>query len=159
MEIQSQPPCFIDDNDQKVVAFFHEVKRELGITSTRRVAAIITRVLSGIRRILKENEVAELIKSTPSLLQLLLVSNWKYEEGNWHKTEHLDEFVDSLFYEDRHQQHTLFHSQIETLNAVLVVLKKLDKMLGILNFPGLSYSLVQEIRQAALFEDAAIHTQ
>ena len=155
MKIQTQSVCeVIDGTDEKMLSFFEETKKELGITSTQKVAELITKIFSGIRRTLSENETSELLRELSDLLQLLFISNWKYEEGSRKKAEHLDELVESIFYDDRRSAHSLFHSEIETLNAVVVILGKLDKMLGILNFPGFSFMLVQEIRQATL-EDAA----
>lgn len=155
MKIQTEPTYQVrDETDKQVIAFFLEIKRELGIASTKKLAALISKIFSGIRRTLSAEETDEFIRRMPGLLQLLFISNWKYEEQSRRKIEHLDELVESIFYEDRKSLHSLFHSEIETLNAVILILGKLDKMLGALNFSGFSFSLVQEIRQATL-EDAA----
>lgn len=144
-----------NESDEKVLAFFEETKKELGIVSTQKLAGLISRIFSGVRRTLTESETSEFLKGLPDLLQLLFISNWKYDEGTRRKKiEHLDELVESIFYDDRKSVHSMFHSEIETLNAVVVILSKLDKTMGVLNFSGFSFSLVQEIRQATL-EDAA----
>lgn len=156
MLIQSQLTCEVkNETDEKVLAFFEETKRELGIVSTQKLAGLISKIFSGVRRTLTENETSEFLKGLPDLLQLLFISNWKYDEGSKRKKiEHLDELVEAIFYDDKKSVHSMFHSEIETLNAVVVILSKLDKTVGILNFSGFSFSLIQEIRQATL-EDAA----
>lgn len=139
--------------DDKVAFFFLETQKELGLTSTKKLARLVTRIFSGIRRSLTTRETASFLQRMPSLLQLLFVSNWKYDEKE-QRIEHLDELVESIYQDDRNSESPLFRSEIETLNAVIIILRKLDKMMGILNFEGFKFSLVQEIKQVAL-EDAA----
>ena len=86
----------------------------------------------------------------PSLFQLLFISNWKYNEKET-SINHLDEIVDGVYQQGSQR---LFTSEIETLNAVIVVLKKLDKFFRLLGLDILHYSLKQELKQVAM-EDAA----
>jgi uncharacterized protein (DUF2267 family) len=136
--------------DELAVRFFGEIKNELGFTSTRKIVYLVRTVVSQLRRNLSHDQVSALIQRMPSLLQLLFISNWKYNEKET-KINHLDEIVEGVFQQD---QHTLFSSEIETLNAVIIVLRKLDKFFKLLGLDILHYSLKQELKQVAM-EDAA----
>ena len=147
MELQTKPVDYPYEKIQEEIAFFHEMKRELGIQSTKKLASLIRKIFSGIRRTLTAQETDAFINSMPDLLRLLFVSGWRYEKES--RIDHLDELVESIYYEDRLSLRPVFRSEIEALNAVVVVLRKLDKIWGVLNFNGFKFSLVQEIRQVA----------
>jgi len=136
--------------DELAVRFFGELKNELGFTSTRQIVFLVRSILSQLRRNLSHDQVASVIQRMPSLFQLLFISNWKYNEKET-AINHLDEIVEGVYQQGR--QH-LFASEIETLNAVIVVLRKLDKFFKLLGFDILHYSLKQELKQVAM-EDAA----
>jgi uncharacterized protein (DUF2267 family) len=132
------------------VRFFGEIKSELGFTSTRKIVFLVRSVISQLRKNLSHEQINNIIQKTPSLFQLLFISNWKYDEKNI-ATNHLDEIVEGVYEQGRH---TLFTSEIETLNAVIVVLRKLDKFFRLMGLDILHYSLKQELKQVAI-EDAA----
>jgi uncharacterized protein (DUF2267 family) len=136
--------------EELAVRFFGEIKNELGFTSTRQIVYLVRSVLSQLRKNLSHDQVASVIQRMPSLFQLLFISNWRYNEKET-AINHLDEIVEGVYQQDR--QH-LFASEIETLNAVIVVLRKLDKFFKLLGFDILHYSLKQELKQVAM-EDAA----
>ena len=136
--------------EELAVRFFGEIKNELGFTSTRQIVFLVRSILSQLRRNLSHDQVASVIQRMPSLFQLLFISNWKYDEKET-AINHLDEIVEGVYQQGR--QH-LFASEIETLNAVIVVLRKLDKFFKLLGFDILHYSLKQELKQVAM-EDAA----
>jgi len=136
--------------EELAVRFFGEIKNELGFTSTRQIVFLVRSILSQLRRNLSHDQVASVIQRMPSLFQLLFISNWRYNEKET-AINHLDEIVEGVYQQDR--QH-LFASEIETLNAVIVVLRKLDKFFKLLGFDILHYSLKQELKQVAM-EDAA----
>ena len=136
--------------EELAVRFFGEIKNELGFTSTRQIVFLVRSILSQLRRNLSHDQVASVIQRMPSLFQLLFISNWKYNEKET-AINHLDEIVEGVYQQGR--QH-LFASEIETLNAVIVVLRKLDKFFKLLGFDILHYSLKQELKQVAM-EDAA----
>ena len=106
--------------------------------------------MSQLRRNFSHEQASNIIKKTPSLFQLLFISNWKYNEKET-SINHLDEIVDRVYQQG---SQPLFSSEIETLNAVIVVLKKLDKFFKMLGLDILHYSLKQELKQVAM-EDAA----
>lgn len=136
--------------EELAIRFFGEIKNELGFTSTRKIVYLVRSVIAQLRRNLTQEQISNIIQRTPSLFQLLFISNWKYNERET-STNHLDEIVESV-YQQGHQP--LFSSEIETLNAVIVVLRKLDKFFKLLGLDLLHYSLKQELKQVAM-EDAA----
>jgi len=136
--------------EELAVRFFGEIKSELGFTSTRKIVFLVRSVISQLRKNLSHEQINNIIQKTPSLFQLLFISNWKYNEKNI-ATNHLDEIVEGVYEQGRH---TLFTSEIETLNAVIIVLRKLDKFFRLMGLDILHYSLKQELKQVAI-EDAA----
>lgn len=136
--------------EELAVRFFGEIKNELGFTSTRKIVFLVRAVISQLRRNLSHEQIATVIQRTPSLFQLLFISNWKYNEKET-AINHLDEIVEGVYQEGKQP---LFSSEIETLNAVIVVLRKLDKFFRLLGLDILHYSLKQELKQVAM-EDAA----
>ncbi|MEJ7646317.1 MAG: DUF2267 domain-containing protein [Chryseolinea sp.] len=141
------------DHEELSIRFFKEVKKNLGFTSTRKIVKLVRAVLSQLRRTLSHDQANLVIQNLPSLFQLLFVANWKYEEKEASIT-HLDELVDFVYQEDRRSEDSLFTSEIDTLNSVILVLTKLDKFFGILGLNVFRYSLTQELKQAVT-EDPA----
>lgn len=137
--------------EELAVRFFGEIKSELGFTSTRKIVYLVRSVLSQLRRNLPHDQINNIIQKMPSLFQLLFISNWKYNEKNT-GMNHLDEIVEGVYEQGREQ--ALFASEIETLNAVIIVLRKLDKFFRLMGLDILQYSLKQELKQVAV-EDAA----
>jgi uncharacterized protein (DUF2267 family) len=136
--------------EELAVRFFGEIKNELGFTSTRKIVYLVRSVISQLRKNLSHEQIANIIQRTPSLFQLLFISNWRYNEKET-AINHLDEIVEGVYQQGKH---TLFASEIETLNAVIIVLRKLDKFFQLLGLDILHYSLKQELKQVAI-EDAA----
>ncbi len=138
-----------NDHEELSVRFFKEVKNNLGFTSTRKIVKLVRAVLSQLRRTLSHDQANLVIQSLPSLFQLLFVANWKYEDKDAAIT-HLDELVDCVYQEDRRSEDSLFKSEIDTINSVILVLTKLDKFFGILGLNVFRYSLTQELKQAVI---------
>jgi uncharacterized protein (DUF2267 family) len=141
------------DQDEQSVRFFKEVKSNLGLRSTRKIVRLVRAVLSQLRRTLSHEQSSMVIKTLPSLFQLLFVANWKYDDKQ-EPIMHLDELVDHVYQEDRKQKNSLFTSEIDTLNSIILVISKLDKFFGILGLNVFRYSLTQELKQAVI-EDPA----
>jgi uncharacterized protein (DUF2267 family) len=141
------------DQDEQSVRFFKEVQNHLGLRSTRKIVKLVRAVLSQLRKTLSHEQSSVVIKTLPSLFQLLFVANWKYDDKQ-EPIMHLDELVDFVYQEDRKQKNSLFTSEVDTLNSVILVLSKLDKFFGILGLNVFRYSLTQELKQAVI-EDPA----
>jgi uncharacterized protein (DUF2267 family) len=139
--------------EEQAVKFFREIKNDLGATSTRKIVKLVRAVLSQLRKSLSHDQASLFIKQMPSIFQLLFVTNWRYEEKS-NSITHLDELVETLYDQDKQSSGALFSSEVDALNSVIVVLRKLDKFFGIVGLKVLHYPLTQELKQAAM-EDAA----
>lgn len=137
------------NQDEQSVRFFKEVKNHLGLRSTRKIVRLVRAVLSQLRSTLSPEQTNTVIKTLPSLFQLLFVANWRYDDKQ-QPIMHLDELVDHVYQEDRKQKNSLFKSEIDTLNSVILVITKLDKFFGILGLNVFRYSLTQELKQAVI---------
>lgn len=137
------------DQDEQSVKFFKEIKSHLGLRSTRKMVRLVRAVLSQLRKTLSHEQSSMVIKNLPSLFQLLFVANWKYDDKQV-PIMHLDELVDQVYQEDRKQKNSIFTSEIDTLNSVILVITKLDKFFGILGLNVFRYSLTQELKQAVI---------
>lgn len=140
--------------EEQAIRFFKEVKNELGINCSRKIVAVVRCVLSQLRKSLTHDQVSKLIRSMPDIFQLLLISGWKYDEKET-SVNHLDELTDNVYKQTLLYEKRLFSTEIEALNTVLLVIKKLDKFFGLLGCNVLRYTITEEIKQAAAMEDAA----
>jgi len=131
--------------------FFKEINRHLGMKSRYKLVKLVRAVLSNVRRGLSEDQAALVVTRLPRLFRRLFSGNQNSGE-NQIPIKHLDELVDNIYMEDRRSQQVLFTSEIDTLNAVILVLNKLDRFFGILSLSVFRYPLTQELRQAAIEE-------
>ncbi len=137
--------------EEQSLKFFNEINRHLGMRSRHKLVKLVRVVLSNVRRSLSEDQAAQVGKRLPRLFRRLFAGNKKSGETQL-SIQHLDELVDSIYMEDRSHHHVLFTSEIDTLNAVILVLNKLDRFFGILQLNVFRYPLTQELRQAAIEE-------
>jgi hypothetical protein len=113
---------------------------------------LVRAVLFNVRRSLSEDQAALVVKKLPRLFQKLFKGDKQCREAQL-SIKHLDELVDTIYREDRKSHHhSLFTSEIDTLNTVILVLNKLDRFFGILQLNVFRYPLTQELRQAAIEE-------
>jgi uncharacterized protein (DUF2267 family) len=137
--------------EEQSLKFFNEINRHLGMRSRYKLVKLVRVVLSNVRRSLSEDQAAQVGKRLPRLFRRLFAGNKRSGEKQL-SIQHLDELVDSIYMEDRSHHHVLFTSEIDTLNAVILVLNKLDRFFGILQLNVFRYPLTQELRQAAIEE-------
>jgi len=145
------PSLNLSQREEKSIQFFREVKHDLGSSSMVKIVKLVRVVLSQIRKSLSHDQATILITSLPSLFQLLFIANWKYNESNegTGSIRHLDELIDTLYEQDRKSGACLFHSEIDTLNTVILILTKLDKFFGAMGLKIFQHSLTHELKQAS----------
>ena len=144
----AKPISFQEDQSKK---FFTEINRHLGMRSRYKLVKLVRAVLSNVRRSLSEDQAALVVSRLPRLFRRLFTGNQNSGEKQL-SIKHLDELVDSIYTEDRRSRQALFTSEIDTLNAVILVLNKLDRFFGILELSVFRYPLTQELKQAAIEE-------
>ena len=138
--------------EEQSVQFFNEINRHLGMRSQHKLVMLVRAVLCNVRRSLSEDQAALVGKRLPRLFRKLFRGDKQSHEAQL-SIKHLDELVDTIYNEDRRSRHhALFTSEIDTLNAVILVLNKLDRFFGILQLNVFRYPLTQELRQAAIEE-------
>ena len=138
--------------EEQSLKFFNEINRHLGMRSRDKLVMLVRAVLFNVRRTLSEDQAALVGKRLPRLFRKLFKGDKQSPEAQL-SIKHLDELVDTIYREDRKSNHhSLFTSEIDTLNAVILVLNKLDRFFGILQLDVFRYPLMQELRQAAIEE-------
>ena len=137
--------------EEQSLKFFNEINRHLGMRSRHKLVLLVRAVLSNVRRSLSEDQAALVVKRLPRLFRKLFRGN-KQSPREQLSIKHLDELVDTIYTEDRRSHQALFTSEIDTLNAVILVLNKLDRFFGILELNVFRYPLTQELKQAAIEE-------
>ena len=133
--------------EEQSYKFFKEIKNELGVTSTQNIVKLVRAVLSHVRSTLSHEQASFVIQVLPDIFQLLFITNWRYEKTS-SSIKHLDELVYHIYLDDKQSNDSLFTSEIDTLNAVIIVLDKLDKFFGVLGLNLFQYPLTQELKQA-----------
>jgi len=139
--------------EEKAVLFFRHVKKELGIPSTEQIVKLVSKVVSHLRSGLTNAQITRLVDHLPGVFQFMLIHEWIPNEKKKSFT-HLDEFVESIYAEDRKSSSSVFATEVETLHAVIVVLRKLDKYLNLFSFGILKHPMMEELKQIPV-EDAA----
>ena len=136
-------------NNKKDGKFLEEIQTELGLSSSQRVLKITEKVLRSIQRSLGTDEIKSLLVRLPQNLQAIFCTNLSNQESPVY-FDHLDQWVETIYKEDEMSQDRTFFSEIEILNVVILMVRKLDKLYNLLSFPGLKFSLVREIKQASM---------
>ena len=139
--------------DEKSVIFFKNVKRALGISSTVSIVRLVSKVMAHVCMNLSGQQVTNLANRLPGTIRsMLFLESIKSEDRP--RYSHLDELVENMYAEDRRSEHPQFSTEVEALNAVVIVLQKLDKYLNIFSYNILKPHWVEGLRQIPL-EDAA----
>jgi hypothetical protein len=134
--------------EENSVIFFRHVKRDLGIPSTRQMVKLVDNVLSRIQSGLNEEQTRQLLSILPGPLQLLAAKNLARKNKPARKCFiHLDELVEDVFEEDRKSGTRVLKTEVNALDAVVVILRKLDKYLNLFSYNFLQFKLVQGVKQ------------
>jgi len=135
--------------DKKDGEFLEEIKSELGLSSPQRVLKVTEKVLRSIQKNLGTEEIKRLLVNFPQNLQTLFKGNSSQQESPIY-FDHLDQWVETIYREDEVSQDRAFYSEIEILNVIILMVRKLDKLYNLLSFPGFKFSLIREIKQASI---------
>lgn len=132
--------------EENSVIFFRHVKRDLGIPSTKQMVRLVDTVLSRIQRGLNDEQTKQLVTMLPGTLQLLAAKNRKNEQVT-RPIAHLDELVEDVYEEDRKSGSRVLKTEVHALNAVVVILRKLDKYLNLFSYNFLRFPVVHGLKQ------------
>jgi hypothetical protein len=107
------------------------------------------KVLRSIQKNIGGEEIKNLLVRVPKNLQTFFNTNLSKSESPIY-FDHLDQWVETIFREDEVSRDRAFYSEIEILNIIILMMRKLDKRYNLLSFPGFKFSLIREIKQASL---------
>ncbi len=133
--------------EENSVIFFRHVKRDLGIPSTKKMVRLVDNVLCRIQSGLNEEQTRQLVSILPGPLQLLAAKNYHKKATPSQKCfNHLDELAEDVYQEDQKSGSRVLHTEIHALDAVVVILKKLDKYLNLFSYNFLQFRLVDSLK-------------
>lgn len=149
MEATNSDPHYLD---QEEMYFLHQIRKELSLDSSQDAVKLVAAVLQSLRQTLSLEENKYLLNRLPDFLKLAFAANWEQHEPRI-QVEHLDEFVSLVMDRDEKARKGLFRTEVQALSVVILTLKKLNKIVDLENFDGLSPLLKQELREVS--SDAA----
>lgn len=139
--------------EEQSVMFFRELKRVLGIPSTKALVRLVNNVLTHIQRGLSTEQTRHLVSLLPGHLKMLAQEKlYQPDQREGKSFSYLDELAEELYSNDRRSGKPVFMTEVHALNAAVVVLKKLDKLLNLFSYNFLKFPLVQSIRQIPVEE-------
>jgi uncharacterized protein (DUF2267 family) len=126
--------------DELAVMFFRQVKKDLAIPSTRQMVSLVGLVLSHLIRGMSIQKTSVLLNRLPNLFQMLLLKDWRYNNVDEVQCAHLDELVDRIFEEDQKLTNSLLASDVAAINAIIVILRRLDQYVSLFSYKVLKDS-------------------
>lgn len=138
--------------DQEEMYFLQQIKKELSLETSNDAVKLVAAVLQALRQTLSLEENNYLLNQLPDFLRLAYAANWEQHEPRV-QIEHLDEFVSLVMDRDEKTKKSLFRTEVQALSVVILTLKKLNRIVDLENFNGLSPQLKQELRE--VFTEAA----
>src|SRR5690606_29124431 len=131
--------------DQDEADFIQQIRKELSLPSNQDAVRLVASVLQAMRQTLTLEKANEILNALPDFLKLAFASKWEHDEKQVQVT-HLDEFVTLVMERDARHQRGLFRDEVQTLSVIILTLKKLQRLVDLENFDGLSQALRQELR-------------
>jgi uncharacterized protein (DUF2267 family) len=131
MEENRQPPS--PDPDE--VTFIHQIRKELSLSSSHEAIKLVASVLQAMRQTLTLEKANQILNALPDFLKLAFASNWEHDEN-----------VTLVMDRDARHRRGLFRNEVQTLSVIILTLKKLQRLVDLENFDGLSPALRQELR-------------
>ena len=134
--------------DQEEMYFLQQIRKELSLETTQDAVRLVAAVLQSLRQTLSLEENNYLVNKLPDFLRLAYAANWEQNEPQV-RVQHLDEFVSLVMDRDEKARKGLFRTEVRALTVVILTLKKLDKIVDLESFHGLSPLLKQELRDVS----------
>jgi uncharacterized protein (DUF2267 family) len=131
--------------DQDAVTFIHQIRKELSLPTSQEAVRLVASVLQAMRQTLTLEKANQILNALPDFLKLAFASNWEHDE-KFVQVNHLDEFVTLVMDRDARHKRGLFRDEVQTLSIIILTFKKLQRLVDLENFDGLSPALRQELR-------------
>lgn len=127
-------------------SLLNEIKKELALKTYQETVGIVGCVLNSFRKCLSLQHASQLLNLLPDFLKLVFVTNWKNNERQV-KIDYLDELVNLALEQDKASGKKLFKSELHALSIIVITLKKLDKLVDLQHFEGISQSFRRQLRE------------
>jgi uncharacterized protein (DUF2267 family) len=134
--------------DQEEMQFLYQIRKELSLETSHEAVRLVASVLQALRQTLTLENATALVNRLPDFLKLAFASNWEQGERRV-PVEHLDEFVGLIMDRDERSGKGLFRNEVQTLSVAILTLKKLNKLVDLEGFEGISSALKQELREVS----------
>jgi uncharacterized protein (DUF2267 family) len=134
--------------DQEETQILFQIRKEFSLDNSQEAVKLVASVLQALRQTLSLEDANALLNKLPDFLKLAFAANWARDEERV-RVEHLDEFVSLVMERDEKSKKGLFRNEVQTLSVVILTLKKLQKIVDLENFEGLSPALKQELREVS----------
>jgi uncharacterized protein (DUF2267 family) len=134
--------------DQEEMQFLYQIRKELSLETSHEAVRLVASVLQALRQTLTLENAAALVNRLPDFLKLAFAANWERGETRV-PVEHLDEFVSLIMDRDERSGKGLFRNEVQTLSVAILTLKKLNKLVDLEGFEGISSALKQELREVS----------
>jgi uncharacterized protein (DUF2267 family) len=134
--------------DQEEMQFLYQIRKELSLETSHEAVRLVASVLQALRQTLTLENATALVNRLPDFLKLAFASNWERGEKRV-PVEHLDEFVGLIMERDERSGKGLFRNEVQTLLVAILTLKKLNKLVDLEGFEGISSALKQELREVS----------
>jgi uncharacterized protein (DUF2267 family) len=134
--------------DQEEMHFLQQIRKELSLESSHEAVKLVASVLQALRQTLTLENATALVNRLPDFLRLAFAANWERKEERV-PVEHLDEFVALIMDRDERSGRGLFRNEVQTLSVAILTLKKLNKLVDLEGFEGISSALKQELREVS----------
>ncbi len=131
-------------SNEEAALFFRQLKKDLNCRSTKQIVSLVRIVLSKIRTGYTSKQLTAIGSKTPSWFHLLLVDSW--QPTNEKEIQHIDELVDDMVHGEYLKGSGFFTSEIEALNSVITVLKRIHQLFKRLGIDALNYTLLMELK-------------
>jgi uncharacterized protein (DUF2267 family) len=140
-----EPSTPVQPQDHEELNFIHQIRKELSLQSSQDAVRFVASILQALRQSFTLVEANAFLNLLPDFLKLAFAANWEQNETKV-TVNHLDEFVTLVMDRDRKYRKGMFRSEVQTLSVIVLTLKKLEKLIDLQNFEGLSPSLRHELR-------------
>ncbi|GAA0893700.1 hypothetical protein GCM10009122_33790 [Fulvivirga kasyanovii] len=124
-----------------------EIKEALGIHCNFKAGRIIGRVLHTLRSSLTYVESADLIQHLPDNIKIIYVSDWKLKT-NQIELKSLESFVNEVIVNDSAHAERVLSSRMVALDAIITIIRVLNKHINILSYDFLKYPLNNQLKEA-----------
>lgn len=130
--------------DPLELSVLRELKQEVGLSTFGEALKVVEHVLTCLGETLTPANAARLTRKMPDFFKLLFATSWRRAKKAA-AINHLDELVNAVIERDQQERHRVLKRETQALSAVVITLKKLEKLVNLQQFDGLSHSIRRQL--------------